>query len=130
MEIDSTTKATVTKKDGKDLLKELSSKDGKDKDKDTKYLENFLTSLSTLPDFVRDKIGKIKGLEKAIMRQYNIETSAINQSEIGGGNGKRSTDGAKLYVLFVLRFPLISMCANPYHTVPYCSCLVQINLPP
>ena len=41
----------------------------KDKTDGARYLANFLQSLSTLPEFARDKIAKIKGLEKAIMRE-------------------------------------------------------------
>lgn len=37
--------------------------------KDPKYLENFLASLAQLPEFVQDKIGRIKGMEKAILSQ-------------------------------------------------------------
>lgn len=37
--------------------------------KDPKYLEHFLASIAHLPEFVKDKIGKIKGMEKAILSQ-------------------------------------------------------------
>lgn len=53
----------------------------KDKDaKDAKYLENFLSSLSGLPDFVQEKVGRIKGIEKAIMRQQHTDQRQARRS--------------------------------------------------
>jgi len=51
------------------------SKDSKEKEggshgpKDAKYLENFLSSISNIPEWVREKIGRIKGLERAMLGQ-------------------------------------------------------------
>lgn len=51
------------------------AKDSKEKDshgpKDAKYLENFLSSISNMPEWVREKIGRIKGLERAMLGQFS-----------------------------------------------------------
>ena len=50
---------------------------GGEGDKDGgKYLEQFLASLGPLPEFVKEKVGKIKGLEKAIL----IKSAALKEA--------------------------------------------------